>query len=284
VQAQGDVTIAYNALLGTACTTSMTGQDLGGLTLTPGVYCFASAAQLTGTLTLDALGNPTAAFVFQVGSTLTTATAAAVVLINGASANNVFWQVGSSATIGATTAFAGNVIALASITFAQGASLTGRALARTAAVTMDTNSVALPAVPQAQYSTFGPGCAGSLGVTSLLPTALPRVGQTASVTLNHLPQNLAIMLLGLRNTTSSYGALPLELTGFGMPGCFGRVRPDVSVAVSGTGNAATYTFAIPNNTALLGLRFYHQAVVVDPNAGNALGAVMSDAAAAVVGG
>jgi hypothetical protein len=104
-----------------------------------------------------------------------------------------------------------------------------------------------------------------------------------SVALDHLPQNLAILLVGLSNTMSSYGPLPLELTGFGMPGCFGYVDPDVSLAVSGAGSAATYNCVIPNDAALLGLRCHHQAVVIDSMSGNALGAVMSDAATAVLG-
>ena len=142
-QAQTDVTAAYNDLAGQACDTGnvLTGIDLGGLTLTPGVYCFSTSAQLTGTLTLDAQGNSGAVFVFQIGSTLTTASGSRVLLTNGGSACNVFWQVGSSATLGTTTAFAGNILALASITLNTGAVAPGRALARTGAVTLDTNGV-----------------------------------------------------------------------------------------------------------------------------------------------
>ena len=98
--AQDAVTTAYNSLVGQACTQDLTGQDLGGQTLTAGVYCFSSSAQLTGTLTLNAQGNANAVFIFKMGSTLTTASASSVVLINGGSPGNVFWQVGSSATLG----------------------------------------------------------------------------------------------------------------------------------------------------------------------------------------
>jgi hypothetical protein len=144
LQAQSDVTTAYNALAGMACNVDLTGQDLGGLTLTPGVYCFSSSAQLTGELTLDAQGNPNALFVFQIGSTLTTASNSSVRLINGARACNVFWQVGSSATLGTATLFAGNILALASITLNTGASIVfGRALARTGAVTLDNNVISI---------------------------------------------------------------------------------------------------------------------------------------------
>jgi type VI secretion system secreted protein VgrG len=142
--AKADLVTAFDTLAGLACDTILTGQDLGGLTLTPGVYCFASSAQLTGTLTLDALGNPNAVFVFQIGSTLTTASSSAVNVINGGSGTScgISWQIGSSATLGTGTAFTGNIVALTSITMNTGASLgTGRVLARNAAVTMDTSSV-----------------------------------------------------------------------------------------------------------------------------------------------
>jgi len=141
LQAQSDVTIAYNTLAGQPCTSDLTGQDLGGLTLTPGVYCFSSSAQLTGTLTLDAQGNAGAVFIFKIGSTLTTASNSSVRVINSGSACNVYWQIGSSATLGTNTAFAGNLLASASITLNTGATLTGRALARAGAVTLDSNTI-----------------------------------------------------------------------------------------------------------------------------------------------
>ena len=144
LQAQSDVTTAYNNLAGRACSggNNLTGQDLGGLTLVSGVYCFSSSAQLTGTLTLDAQGNPDAVFIFQIGSTLTTASNSKVQVINGGQSCNVYWQVGSSATIGTTTTFVGNILALTSIALQTGASVAGRALARNGAVTLDTNHVA----------------------------------------------------------------------------------------------------------------------------------------------
>jgi ice-binding like protein/stigma-specific protein Stig1 len=139
--AQNDTTTAYNALAGEAPTLDLTGKDLGGMTLTAGVYSFSSSAQLTGALTLDAEGDANAVFVFQIGSTLTTASDSSVLVINEAEDCNIYWQVGSSATLGTTTAFKGNILALTSITLNTGATVSGRALARNAAVTMDANDV-----------------------------------------------------------------------------------------------------------------------------------------------
>jgi len=166
LQAQRDVTTAYDTLAGEACDHDLTGQDLGGLTLTPGVYCFSSSAQLTGALTLDAQGKPDSVFVFQIGSTLTTASNASVLVINGAQGCNAFWQVGSSATLGTTTTFVGSILALTSISLTTGAQVFGRALARNGAVTMDTNHLEMMACVGAGGSDGGPGgAAGTGGVT-----------------------------------------------------------------------------------------------------------------------
>lgn len=142
LQAQNDLTTQYNALTAAACSADLTGQDLGGMTLTSGVYCFDSSAQLTGTLTLNAQGNANATFIFKTGSTLTTASASSVLLINGGSPCGVAWRIGSSATLGTTTSFIGNLIALTSITLTTDANiLGGRALARNGAVTLDSNDI-----------------------------------------------------------------------------------------------------------------------------------------------
>jgi Ice-binding-like/Subtilase family len=165
-QAQADTTTAYNSLTALACPigNDLTGQDLGGKTLTAGVYCFSSSAQLTGTLTLDGQGNPNAVFVFKMGSTLTTASAASVLMANGASPSNVFWQVGSSATLGTYTRFKGTIIALASITLTTGTVVNGRAFARNGAVTMDSNDV---------------GLSGN-ATTQIAPTNAPALGTASS--------------------------------------------------------------------------------------------------------
>jgi outer membrane autotransporter protein len=146
-QAQVDLTTAYTNLVGRPSSVNLTGQNLGGLTLVPGVYNFDSSAQLTGTLTLNGLGNPNAVFIINIGSTLTTASASRVLLINGAQGGNVFWRVGSSATLGTTTSFAGDILAQASITLNTGATITcGAAWARTGAVTLDTNTISICAL------------------------------------------------------------------------------------------------------------------------------------------
>jgi hypothetical protein len=139
-QAKGDLVTAYNDAAGRSSTAAISA-DLAGRTLTPGVYTSASSLGLSGDLTLDARGDPNAVFVFQAGSTLTAGSASRVLLIGGAQACNVFWQVGSSATIGTTSAFAGNILALTSISLTTGATLNGRALARNGAVTLDTNTI-----------------------------------------------------------------------------------------------------------------------------------------------
>jgi hypothetical protein len=143
MQAQVDLATGYNQAASRPQTANLTGQNLGGLTLTPGVYTFSSAAQLTGALTLNALGNPNAVFIFNIGSTLTTASNSTVTVVGGGLGSNVYWRVGSSATLGTTTAFVGDILALTSITLDTGANITcGSALARNGAVTLDTNNIA----------------------------------------------------------------------------------------------------------------------------------------------
>ncbi len=142
--AESDLTTAYNFAAGEPCiaANNLSGQNLGGLTVMPGVYCFSSDAQLTGTLTLDAQGDPNAVFLFQIASALTAAGGSTVGFVNGGSGANVFWQVGSSATIGTNAVFEGTILANTSITLNTGASIPcGNALASGGAVTLDSNEV-----------------------------------------------------------------------------------------------------------------------------------------------
>jgi hypothetical protein len=143
LQAQTDLTTAYNDAAGRTPATVVSA-DLGGQTLVPGVYKAASSMSLTGTVTLDAGGDPNAVFIFQAGSTLITASNSTVSLIGGGQACNVFWQVGSSATLGTTTTFVGSILALTSISVQTGTTVAGRVLARNGQVSLDTNRITAP--------------------------------------------------------------------------------------------------------------------------------------------
>jgi hypothetical protein len=196
-QAESDATTAYNAILATACGTDLSGQNLGGLTLTPGVYCFSSSAQLTGILTLNAQGSSTALFIFKIATSLTTSSGSSVQVINSGSACNIFWQVGSSATLGTGTTFVGNILALASITLTTGSSVSGSLLARTGAVTLDTDAAAICAP-----------AGGNCPVITLTPGTLPNGVQG-------IPYNQTVSGVGGTapyTFTISSGALPPGLT------------------------------------------------------------------------
>jgi hypothetical protein len=142
-QAKTDLVTAFNNAAGQGPTSPIAG-DLGGQTLKAGVYKSSSSIGLTGALTLDAAGDPSAVFVFQAGSTLTTASGSSVNLINGAQSCNVFWEIGSSATLGTGSSFRGTIIAQTSITVTTAATVDGRVLARDGAVTLDTNTITKP--------------------------------------------------------------------------------------------------------------------------------------------
>lgn len=189
--AQTDLTTAYNEAAGRATSATLTGQDLGaGRTLLPGVYTFATSAQLTGALTLDAQGDPAAVFIFQIGSTLITAPNSSVTPINGAQACNVYWQVGSSATLDTSTAFVGNVMALTSISALSGTMVNGRLLARNGSVslinnvitraTCATDTTTTTAAPTTTTTTAAPTTTTTGALTTSAPTTVP--GVTASST------------------------------------------------------------------------------------------------------
>jgi ice-binding like protein len=167
--AETDLVGTFTRAAAEATTTDYSNVNLGGLTLGPGVYNQSTAPTLTGTLTLSGGGI----YIFKIGSTLVTATGARVSLINGAQPCDIFWVVGSSATIAVSTTFVGNIMALAQIAMQTGATLNGRALARTAAVTLDTNRIIQPS-----------GCIG--GFTTSYPTpayVAPPAGNILPATL-----------------------------------------------------------------------------------------------------
>jgi hypothetical protein len=172
LQAQDDLTTAYVDAAGRS-TTQTVGDDLSGMTLVSGVYTGPTLG-LTGTVTLNAEGNPDAVFIFQAGSTLITDSNTTVALIGGASACNVFWQVGSSATLGTNSTFVGTVMALTSITADTGATIQGRLLARNAGLTLDDNTVTRPTCPD----TTG----GSTTTPSSSSTSSPSTSSTSSPT------------------------------------------------------------------------------------------------------
>lgn len=172
-QAQADAVAADAFLRSLAPSANLSGQDLGGLVLTPGVYVFSSSAQLTGALTLDAQNDPNALFVFQIGSSLTTAVASTVNVVNGTVSTGVFWDVGSSATLGTSTLFAGNILADQSVTLNSGAGVCGRVMALNAAVTMDTNALSNNCNDVASLESgrtdFGSGGFGGAAGVSAIP-------------------------------------------------------------------------------------------------------------------
>jgi hypothetical protein len=183
LQAQTDALTGYNALAGLAVTQNLTGQDLGSRTLLPGVYKFDSSAELTGSLRLNGLADPNSEFVFEIGSTLTTASASSIVLENSAYGYNVFWQVGSSATLGTTTMFAGSVVADQSVTLNTGADdPCGGMYALNGAVTMDTNTIGGGCIPSSP-TTPEPGAFAYLVCVS--------VASAAAVRRRHLRNNAA---------------------------------------------------------------------------------------------
>jgi hypothetical protein len=171
--AQTTALAGYTTLAALVPTESLTGQNLGGLTLTPGVYNFASSAQLTGLLDLNFEGLSNESFVFQIGSTLTTASASMVDLLNEGSNDSVYFDVGSSATLGTTTAFQGTILAVTSITLDTGATINcGSAIALNGAVTLDSNTIdacgAETVAPVPEPGTVGLVASGAVGAVALI--------------------------------------------------------------------------------------------------------------------
>jgi Ice-binding-like len=163
LSAKNSLVTAYTDAARSPSTSDLTGLNLGGKNLRPGVYTFRTSAQLTGSLTLNGRG----VYIFRIASTLTTASHSVVRLLNGAQACAVYWQVGSSATLGSTTQFQGTLMALSSITMVTGANITGRALARNGALTLDSNHITRPS---GICSTFTALAVPGAGAGSMLPS------------------------------------------------------------------------------------------------------------------
>lgn len=180
LQAKKDLTTAYNDAAGRPMKTDVTGKDLAGMTLTPGVYEASKAMALTGALTLNAQGNPASVFIFKAGSTLITGPNSSVKFINGGSSCNVFWQVGSSATLNTATQFIGTIMAHTSATLGTTARLEGRVLAMTGAVTLHSNVITSP-----QCDT--PTATDSATPTDGVPATSPATGGTGGVSSGGTP-------------------------------------------------------------------------------------------------
>ena len=216
--AKNDALAAYNTAASRPCTTTISG-DLGGRTLTPGVYCSASSMGLTGTLTLDSQGDGNAVFIFQMGSALTTASASQVRMINGGQSCNIFWQIGSSATMGTGSNFLGNVLASSSVTMTTGTNSTGRLIALNGAVTLDGSTVTVCALAPGNASltkSFGPtsinpGGSSRLTVTLINPN--PTVATLTAPLIDTLPLGVVVGNPPSASTTCGGSGVPSAVAG-----------------------------------------------------------------------
>jgi hypothetical protein len=246
-QAQSDTTIAYNDAAGrTPVTTVAT--ELGTTTKTAGVYDSANGTfGITGTLTLDAQGDPNAVFIFKASSTLITASSSNVALVNSAKACNVFWQVGSSATLGTNSTFRGTILALASITVTTGVTIEGRALARVGSVTLDSDTIT-------RSTCTTPKTTGTTVTSSVNPsdtgqpvtftaTVTPSGGGTPTGNVTFLDNGTPLGTVALNGsgqaalTTSSLGAGPHSITAVyaGAPGFEASSSQELIQQVNGPG-------------------------------------------------
>jgi hypothetical protein len=257
-QAQSDLTTAYNNIAATPCNVDLTGQDLGGLTLTPGVYCFTTSAQLTGALTLNALGNANALFLFKIGSTLTTASASSVTVINngGSACNKAFWQIGSSATLGTGTSFTGDILALSSITLTTGANTNGRALARNGAVTLDGNNVNTCGVSVCPIITVNPATLPDGAVGAAYSQTVSASGGTSpyvfSLSSGTLPSGLSLngSTGAITGTPTAAGTFTFTITATDASGCSGSRLYSMTIASTGCPVITLSPATLPPGTVL----------------------------------
>ncbi len=252
-QARADTTAAYLNLAGQASTADMSGIDLGGQTLVAGVYRYTSSALLTGTLTLNAQGNAGAVFIFQIGSTLTAASGSRVQVINGGSPCNVFWQVGSSATLNTTSQFQGNILALTDINMATNANLQGRALVRNGQAVLDDNditscSAVCPAI------TVSPTTLPNATQNSAYSQSLSATGGTAPYTFRvvsgALPAGLTLAANGtLSGSATVFGTFNFSVSASDSAGCAGSQAYSLVVISDGS------TMGDPHMRTLDGLSY-----------------------------
>lgn len=265
IAAQVSVAALHANLLSAGGATDLA-YELGGLTLTPGTYsCFTTAGIAVGaTLTLDGPGF----YVFQIGTTMTAAALSNVVLVNGATASQVFWQCGTTATLGGDMFF-GTVIAGTTVTLASGSDVNGRLFAPSAGgtVTMAGNStIDVPAALTPSSATvYGTGC-GTPAV-EFSPTANPIIGETAGALVSGAPTSFGGVSLGFSDThLGALPSLPLDLAFIGMPGCELLQSNDISGLSVTPLTASTMRFesAIPNSSSLLGAHVFVQAYCLAP--------------------
>lgn len=256
-QAQKDAAAAYGDLAGRTCTSTLT-EDLGGKTLTPGVYCFSSSAQLTGNLTLNAVDSKDAVWIFRIADSLTTSAGSAVSVVNGGSHGNVFWQVGGSATLGERTVFAGSILALGSITLKSGASVSGRLLARTGAVTLDANAVSICCKPITVLPPTLPG--GTVGTSYSSVTFIGDGGDdgyTFKLLSGTLPPALTLLPSNrvLSGTPTEAGVFRFTIVATDGHGCSGIREYEINIAPC---PIIVLPETLPNGR--VGVR-YHQTIV-----------------------
>jgi uncharacterized repeat protein (TIGR01451 family) len=283
-QAHADLVTAYGEIAGEVSppANDLTGTNLGGLTLAPGVYHFDTSASLAEatTLTLNANGDPNARFDFQIGTTLITGSTSAIKLINGAEAQNVYFQVGSSATLGTGTLFEGNILADQSVTLTTGATMVdGRALALVAAVTMDTNQVTQP--PEADLSltktaSAGPVLPGNdITYTITVANAGPDAAQAVAMT-DDVPLNTTFV------SDAQTSGSPFTLTN---PAVGGTGTITGTIATLANGASATFTVVVevpptaPDATIITNTADVFSTVTSDPNLANNTQTVTTDVAA-----
>jgi uncharacterized protein (TIGR03437 family) len=224
-QAEADLTTAFNDAAGRSVAPITVAGNIGGQTLAPGLYKSTSSLAISsGNLTLDAQGNANAVWIFQIGSTLTTTSGRQVILAGGANPANIFWQVGSSATIGTTSVFQGNILAGISISLLTGSTISGRALAIGGATTIDTgggSSTTVPVAPTAPTVTSTVPSNGALGVpvgsiiSATFSTAMnPATISASSFTLaqGSTPVSGAVTYLGTTATFSPSAPLAPQTT------------------------------------------------------------------------